>query len=347
MTVEKYRSVVVGCGGRSRPHIQAYDHIDGARIVACCAPTPTRRDPLAAEFGIRAYADVRKMIEKEEPHLVHLVTWPDTRVELMSLVADLGVPLCTVEKPIATGVTDWKALCQLEAKSATRFAVCHQFRWQPHLVKCRQALSSGKLGEVKFLDISAGMNISGQGTHILNYGMSFNRDVPVVQVFGAASGSRGMEGGHPAPDSTIGYLTFENGVRGLWNNGPTAPISGDPDTEWQHVRVAAYADRGRVSYEEFGRWEIVSPDGTESGNFGDMDTWMGNNLTAQAAFHQAMFAWLEDENHLPGTDLKQSLHEWQVVLALYASALTRAPVKIFEFDPPEDLFQQLGATLDQ
>jgi len=340
-----YRAAVIGCGGRSRPHIQAYAHIDDAEVVACCAPTPTRRGPLAAEFGIRAYADPREMIEKERPHLVHLVTWPDTRVELMTLMAELDVPLCTVEKPIAVAVADWKALRTLEQDSATRFAVCHQFRWQPHIVKCRQALASGALGDLKFLDISAGMNISGQGTHILNYGMSLNQDLPVTRVFGAASGTQGMTGGHPAPDSTVGYLTFANNLRALWNNGPTTPTCGDPTTEWQHVRIAAHADRGRVNFEEFGKWEIVSPEGTESGDFGDMETWMANNLRAQAAFHQAMFTWLEDETQIPGTNLAQSLHEWQVVLALYTSAVQRKSIEIADFDPQEDIFQQLEAAL--
>jgi hypothetical protein len=34
-----------------------------------------------------------------------------------------------VEKPIATGVTDWRALCELERTGGTRFAVNHQLRW--------------------------------------------------------------------------------------------------------------------------------------------------------------------------------------------------------------------------
>ncbi|MHC4788503.1 MAG: Gfo/Idh/MocA family protein [Planctomycetota bacterium] len=222
----KYRATVVGCGGRSRPHIRAYEHIEGAEVVACCAPSPTRREPLAEEHGIRAYADASEMMRAEEPDMVHLITWPDTRVELMTAVAEMGVPLCTVEKPIATGAADWRRLCELEAKTSTRFAVCHQLRWQPHLAKCQRALRSGDLGEVKFLDLSAGMNIAGQGTHILDYGMSLNGDSPIVRVFGSVSGCSEIESSHPAPDSSVAYLTSENGVRALWNTGPTAPKCG-------------------------------------------------------------------------------------------------------------------------
>ena len=46
---EEYRVAIVGCGGRSRAHILPYQHIENATVVACCAPSPTRRDALAAE----------------------------------------------------------------------------------------------------------------------------------------------------------------------------------------------------------------------------------------------------------------------------------------------------------
>jgi hypothetical protein len=72
-----------------------------------------------------------------------------------------------------------------------------------------------------------------------------------------------------------------------------------------------------------------------------MASWWQNNLQAQAEFHKAMFAWFEDDSLIPGTNLKQSLHEWKVVLALYASALYRKPIELATFDPPPDLFDQL------
>jgi predicted dehydrogenase len=338
-----YRAVVIGCGNRSRDHAAAYQHLPEAEIVACCAPTPTRREKLAGEFNLRAYEDAATMIRQEKPDLVHIVTWPNARLPLMRLVAEMDVPACTVEKPVATGVKDWNALHEL-LESDTKFAVCHQFRWQKDLVRCRQALQSGKLGAVRFLDFSAGMNVSGQGTHILNYAMSLNSDALVTQVFSAASGAVGMNDGHPAPDSSVGYLTFANGVRGLWNNGPTAPRCGDTATEWQHVRVAAYGERGNVLYEEFGRWEISAPDGVERGDFGGMSAWKSNNWQAQAAFHRAMLAWLENGT-LPGTHLGQSLHEWKVVLALYASALERRPITIEDFTPDAALFEHLRVAL--
>ena len=341
--MKTYRAVVIGCGGRAPAHIEAYQHLPNAQVVACCAPSARRREPLAAKYGLKAYADPAEMIRAEQPDIVHLVTWPDTRVELMTLVADLGVPLCTTEKPLAGGVRDWRALVALEQRGGTKFGVCHQMRWQPHLKKCQQALREGKMGKVLFLDISAGMNIAGQGTHTLNYGMSLVGDVPVARVFANASGWDAADPGHPGPATSQAYLTFANGLRGLWTSGYTSPRCGDPATTWQHVRTAAYAERGRVLYEEFARWEIVGPGFEERGTYGSMAEHARNNLIAQAGFHQAMFDWLEDGSCVPGTGLKQSLHEWQVVLGMYQSTLEGCPVDLAGFEPADDLVERYRA----
>ncbi|MCP4402455.1 MAG: hypothetical protein GY801_34750, partial [bacterium] len=52
-----------------------------------------------------------------------------------------------------------------------------------------------------------------------------------------------------------------------------------------------------------------------------------------------------DDQKLPGTHLSQSLQEWKVVLAFYASALYRTPIEMSEFHPPNDLFEQLRLAL--
>jgi predicted dehydrogenase len=284
------------------------------------------------------------MIQKERPALVHLVTPPNARVGLMTMVSEQGVPACIVEKPIACQVADWKRLAELEAASDTKFAINHQFRWHANLARCRRALRSSSLGAMRLLDFSAGMNISGQGTHMLDYAMSLNGDARVVRVFGAASGTEGMKGIHPAPDTSVGQVLFANGVYGLWKNGSTAPRAGDESTVWQHCRVAAYAECGRVLWEEFGRWEIVSPDGTQGGRTADMQDWEAGNHAAQAALTNAMFDWIKSDDNPAETNLELGLHQWEAVLALYASALWRRPVEL-PFEPPEDLFSRLAEAL--
>ena len=327
-------------------HLRAYRPTGRARPVAVCDPDAARREAVATEYGLRAYATAAEMLSIEKPDLVHITTPPSVRTGPMAEVSAAGTPACTVEKPLAIGVTDWKEIGRLSERTGTRFAVCHQFRWHEDLVRCRKALSGGAMGAVRILDLSAGMNIANQGTHILDYGMALNGDTHVVRVFGETGRGTGGDPAHPGPDNCSAVLEFANGARGVWVTGETAPRIGDPATTWQHVRVAAFAERGWVEWQEFGRWTVISPEGSWQGDYGGTpERWEEKNLVAQAAFHDAVFDWMEDPSRVPGTNLAQSLHEWKVVLALYHSSVTGKPVDVASFDPPDDFMERLDEHL--
>ena len=341
-----FKTAIIGAGKRSVPHLDAYRHTPEARCTAICDVDEQRSLERAEQYGLTGYTDARDMVEAERPDVVHIVTWPDVRPRLMKLVSDMGVPACTTEKPLAKEVADWKLLRDIEKASKTKFGVCHQFRWHPDLARCIEVANSGDLGKPRLIDMSAGMNLSAQGTHILNYGMALNGDSPVDRVFGTVSGAELMHDAHPAPASSIATLAFANGVRGVWHTGPTAPDWSDREEEWSNVRVGAYFDKGRVEWGEFARWEIVGPGGSQSGHWGaDLDEAMEKNLVGQAAFHRSIFHWLEHDDDPSPTSLAVSLEEWRTVLALYASAVWRRPVEMDGFEPPKDLYTRLETSL--
>jgi predicted dehydrogenase len=287
----KHRSVILGCGPRSHDHVRPYGQVEDAEMVACCDAVDDLRKAFCKRYGLRGYADAVEMIEAEKPDLIHLVTRPATRVEQLTMVSDLGVPACIVEKPIATEVRDWRALCDLAAKTATKIGVGAQWRYSPILGKGREALASGRLGRRLFMESTAGSTICDQGVHVLDWITSLNDESPAVQVFGAASGASELDTKHPSPDDTTAQLLFENGVHCLWTLGRTAPRVEHAYAaiqRYSHCRVAVYCERGRVLFEEFGKWEIAGPDGVESGENHSMDEWMANNDAAQAGLTRSM-----------------------------------------------------------
>ena len=103
--MKQYTAAIIGCGGRSSPHIEAYSFIDNAQVVACCDLIEERRNERAKEFSITPYASAREMLEKEQPDIVHITTAPNVRLDIMAVVSECAIPLCTVEKPIATAPT--------------------------------------------------------------------------------------------------------------------------------------------------------------------------------------------------------------------------------------------------
>ena len=263
----------------------------------------------------------------------------------MPMVSELGVPACLVEKPIACGVKDWRLLCELEAQTDTKFGVGKQYRWHPGLISCRQVVQNGELGKIHLLDFSCGMNLSAQGTHIIDWAMSLNGDSPIVRVFGTTSGSGLLDSTYPAPDASSCHVMFENGVYGVWNTGFTSPRVMDDDTVHKHCRVAAYGESGHVLFEEFSGWEIFSKEKVENHRT-SLDEWRENNDLAQARLTEAMFDWIEDDTCPVETNLKLALHQFNAVLGIYASAISHKPIDI-PFDPPTDLDSQLREVLSR
>lgn len=330
-----YKCAFLGCGGRAAGHAAAYDLITRGQKVACCDLDTGRLDAFAAKHEIpRKYTDLAEMLAKEKPDLVHMVTRPNLRVGLMTQLAEAGVPAVLVEKPICIGADDYQALRDLEAAVPTKYAVNHQLRYHPQILQLLQEVRDGKFGEVRFIDASAVLPMSGQGVHVLDLMFAFNNYAPVRTVFGASSGYTDLGSEHPSPQDAESLLTFENGVRAALQAGVGAPIF-EAGPTWAHKRVAVYCTHGYFHW-RMNAWEKSLPDGTvEHGTkvYGEED------VRGQANLTNAMFDWLEDDAKPAATALATSLDEWLVILAGYLSSVEARPID-FPFDPPADTLAQ-------
>jgi predicted dehydrogenase len=204
-----------------------------------------------------------------------------------------------------------------------------------------EAVESGDLGDVEFIDCSARLVVTDQGTHCLHYGNSLNGDARIEEVFGNIGGEYHADQTHPGPDGTEAIVTFENGVRAAWTTGDAGTHVSGVDEEYKHIRCVAYADEGHATWEMFGDWRIVSSGREEHGTFGGEEAYWENRQQAQADFQRAMIAWLEG-GEPPGTNLEHSLHEWKAVLALYESALSNESIRLDEFGPRADLLDRVA-----
>jgi predicted dehydrogenase len=338
----KYKVVIIGCGARGQAHFNAYKSISDAEVTGCYDLNQNRLKEFAEKNGITPYSTPLSMLVKEKPDMVHIVTPVPGKLELMKLVSDNDVPLCTIEKPVALGVKDWAAISDLANKTNTRFAVCHQLRWHPFLQKCRQAINSGNIGELNFIHASAGMNPAVQGTHLLSYARYLNDESPIVRVFANTSGMSNEIPFHSAPDESCAMVEFKNGCRALWECGASGLVC-EGSEPWMHVRLHAFATHGAALFEEFGNWKISgAPECELEGHFGGSECWEINNDLAQVGFHKAMLDWLQKEV-APGCNLQAALHEWKCILAMYASSVEKRCIDVTSFIPQEDIIEKLNS----
>ncbi len=334
-----YKCAFLGCGPRSNGHAGAYSHITRGVKVACCDLDEERLNEYGEKWGIDScYTDLDEMLEKEKPDVVHMVTRPNLRVGLMTKLADAGVPGVIVEKPICVGADDYKGLRRLEQSAKTKFAVNHQLRHHPKVVAFLEDVEEGQIGQVRFLDASAVLPMSGQGVHVLDLMFAFAGYAEVETVFGASSGYDDIDGTHPSPNTAETLITFRNGMRGALQAGEGAPVFVKDVPNWGHKRIAVYGTHGFIHWRMFG-WERSLPGGTvEAGEY----EYGEDDVLGQAGLTNAMFDWLEDDSNPSPTNLKTSLDEWLVILAGYMSTVEARPVD-FPFDPPDDLLDQFKA----
>jgi predicted dehydrogenase len=330
-----YKCAFLGCGPRAAGHAQAYAHITRGQRVACCDLDEQRLNDFGERFEIaNRYRDMHEMLEREQPDVVHMVTRPDLRVGLMSELADAGVPGVVVEKPICIGADDYKALRALAAESKTKFVVNHQLRHHPQILQLLQEVADGVYGEVRFIDASAVLPMSGQGVHVLDLMFAFNSYAPAQTVFGASSGYTDLGCAHPAPNTAESLITFRNGVRAALQAGEGAPMFEEGPT-WAHKRIAVYGTHGFLHW-RMNAWEKSLPDGTvEQGK----KVYAEEDVLGQANLTNALFDWLECDSQISPTNLSTSLDEWLVILAGYLSTVEARPVDL-PFEPADDLLDQ-------
>jgi len=327
-----FRCAFLGCGPRAQGHAAAYDRITRGERVAICDLNEERLNAFGDKFGVaNRYTDLDEMLAREKPDVVHCVTDPTLRVPLMTRLAAVGVPGVIVEKPICIGADDYKALRALEARSHTKFAVNHQLRHHPRILGFLQDVQEGRIGEVRFIDASAVLPMSGQGVHVLDLMFAFNGYAPPQTVFGASSGYDDIGGAHPSPRTAESLITFANGVRAALQAGEGAPQFVEAPN-WGHKRIAVYGTHGFIHWRMHG-WERSLPnDVVEQGE----QDYAAEDIIGQANLTNAMFDWLEDDAQVAPTNLATSLDEWLVILAGYLSTVEARPVDL-PFDPPDDL----------
>jgi predicted dehydrogenase len=329
------KSAFLGCGPRARQHALAYELVTKGQLAAICDLDEERLQAFGQEFGIdRRYTDLQRMLEAERPDLLHIVTLPTLRVDLMTTAAQHGVPAVIVEKPIAIQGEDYRQIKALGEHSATRFVVNTQLHFHPHNLELKRYVAEGHIGEVRFIDVSARSTMLDQGVHVLELAHSYNGFAAPVRVFGQVSGRENLTSRQPAPDLAEAAITYENGVRAQMVCGTVAPRANDRESIYAHKRISVYGTRGFVQWTMWG-WERFSPqDGYASGpsDYGEQD------VRAQAALTDAAFEWAADETKLHPTRLERNLQQFSVVLATYASALGAVPIDL-PFDPPDRMLE--------
>jgi predicted dehydrogenase len=148
----KYRVAVIGRTGQGdygHGLDVVWNDIDQVQVVAVADQDPKGRAAAAKRLKApRAYADFRRMLEKERPQIVSVAPrWLDCHRDMVLACAEFGCHVF-LEKPMCQTLEQADEMVAALEKRNLKLAIAHQTRYSPTLQHVQEVVKGGKLGDI-------------------------------------------------------------------------------------------------------------------------------------------------------------------------------------------------------
>lgn len=147
---------VVGCGYWGSKHVRVLHSLDQVSSVVVIERDAKVRDSMIRSFpaaiGCEQLDDALELVDA-----VIVATPPLSHAPVAKLALEAGKHVL-VEKPMATTVSDSEMLIELADANGLTLMVGHTFLYNAGVIRLRDAVQSGELGDVQYLD-SARLNL--------------------------------------------------------------------------------------------------------------------------------------------------------------------------------------------
>jgi predicted dehydrogenase len=148
---KKYRVAIVGCGGISNAHGNAWRNLPEIEVVGACDEKFESLARFATEYDVQnTYNDLRQMLEKKQPDVLVIATWPSSHLKNVLEAVRCGVKGILVEKPIAVNVTQLEQMIQVTERANILLMEAFMYRHHPLTLAVKQKIEDGAIGEVRY-----------------------------------------------------------------------------------------------------------------------------------------------------------------------------------------------------
>jgi predicted dehydrogenase len=147
----KYRVAIVGCGGISNAHGNAWRNVPEIEIVGACDEKFESLARFATEYNVQnTYNELRQMLEKQQPDILVIATWPSSHLKNVLEAVRCGVKGILVEKPIAINTTQLEQMLQVTERANILLMEAFMYRHHPLTLAVKQKIEEGVIGEVRY-----------------------------------------------------------------------------------------------------------------------------------------------------------------------------------------------------
>ena len=141
---------LIGCGRISPNHIVAALK-NNMEIVALCDVVSEniedKFEKLNLPFTIKKYVNYKEMLENESIDLIAIATESGNHAQIALDCIEKGIHLI-IEKPIALSLADVDAIIKAAEQKGVKVCACHQNRFNKSIQKIREAVESGRFGNL-------------------------------------------------------------------------------------------------------------------------------------------------------------------------------------------------------
>ncbi len=139
------RVAVIGVGRMGRHHVRIYSQL--AELVAVSDVNEESGRQIASQFKCKYYKNYLEMLDSEKLDAVSVVVPTPMHKQVAMAVIQRKINLL-IEKPIATNIPDGLEIVKAARTAKVKLMVGHVERFNPAIIKLRELLDSGTLGEI-------------------------------------------------------------------------------------------------------------------------------------------------------------------------------------------------------
>lgn len=262
---------IIGCGRVARYHAEALHKIPGVELKAVCDIIPERAQEFASRYAADSYTDYRYLLDRKDVDVVCICTPSGDHPRHGIDVARAGKHV-VVEKPIGLTLGEIDALIETCDQERVKLCVVHQNRFNPAVVKLREALDAGRFGKISHAAVTVRWNrsqeyydqASWRGTWALDGGVLMNQAIHAIDIFRWMMGEPESVFAFTATqfhrieaeDVAVAVVRFKSGALGTIEASTNVFPS-----NWEES-LAIFGDRGSaalggVALNRIERWEFA------------------------------------------------------------------------------------------
>jgi len=217
---------VIGVGNMGYHHCRVYSELPGATLVACSDVDESKLEIARNKFKCKTYTDFKEMLSSEKLDGVSIVAPTSRHFEVALETIKNGIPFL-VEKPIASTMEEAEELSQRAGEKDIPFLIGHIERFNPAVLKLKEMIDSGELGEIitvhakrvglyppQIQDSNIIVDVSIHDIEILNFLLDATPDDIYVNA-GTVNGSK---------EDYVGILANYSGKTGIIQSNWITPI---------------------------------------------------------------------------------------------------------------------------